>query len=114
MAAREALTVRVDADKTVRYPLEVESAAYFCCLEALQNAAKHSGAASVSVGISSDPKLLRFTITDEGRGFTRNGDDYANGSGLTNMRDRLAAVGGHLEIESKPGSGTRVTGEVPI
>ncbi len=112
VASREALAVSVEADNTARYPVEVESAAYFCCLEALQNAAKHSGAASVTVAISSDPELLSFTVSDEGCGFRRNG--YNGSSGLTNMRDRLAAVGGRLEIDSEPGAGTRVTGAVPI
>jgi signal transduction histidine kinase len=112
VALREALPVAVEADHVVRYPLEIESAAYFCCLEALQNAAKHSGAASVTVTISSDRDHLRFTVDDAGSGFAQNGRN--GGAGLTNMRDRLAAVGGRIEIESEPGVGTRVSGEVPI
>jgi signal transduction histidine kinase len=112
VALREALPVTVDAGHVVRYPLEIESAAYFCCLEALQNAAKHSGAASVKVTISSDRDHLRFTVDDAGSGFAQNGRN--GGAGLTNMRDRLAAVGGRIEIESEPGVGTRVSGEVPI
>jgi signal transduction histidine kinase len=112
VAAREALPVTVEADQGVRYPLEVESAAYFCCLEALQNAAKHSGTDDVTITVSSDPELLRFSVSDRGCGFSgaaRNG-----GSGLTNIRDRLAAVGGRLMVDSEPGVGTRVSGEVPV
>jgi signal transduction histidine kinase len=112
VAARETLPVTVQVDNSARYPVEVESAAYFCCLEALQNSAKHSGAGGATVAISSAPDLLRFTVSDTGRGFERNGRN--GGAGLTNMRDRLAAVGGRLEIESVPGSGTKVTGEVPV
>ena len=110
VALREALplSVAVEADRPLRYPLEIESAAYFCCLEALQNATKHSGAEAVTVVISAEPDLLRFVVHDAGCGFTVNGRN--GGSGLTNMRDRLAAVGGRLEIESAPGAGTRVTG----
>jgi signal transduction histidine kinase len=111
VGVRQGMPVTVEARDNVRYPLEVESAAYFCCLEALQNAAKHSEADRVTVVISSAPELLRFSVSDTGRGFTRNGN---GGSGLTNMRDRLAAVGGRLEIESVPGGGTTVTGEVPV
>jgi signal transduction histidine kinase len=111
-ALRQALTVTVDADHVVRYSVEVESAAYFCCLEALQNAAKHSGAAEATVTINSDPNRLRFTVADLGCGFARNG--HNGGAGLTNMRDRLAAVGGRIEIDSRPGRGTRVTGDVPV
>jgi signal transduction histidine kinase len=112
VALREALPVTVEADHVVRYSVEIESAAYFCCLEALQNAAKHSGASSVKVTIRSDPDWLRFTVDDLGRGFTHNGRN--GGAGLTNMGDRLAAVGGRIDIESEPGVGTRVSGEVPI
>ncbi len=112
VASRAVMPVTIEADRPQRYPLEIESAAYFCCLEALQNAAKHSGAPSVTIAISSDAELLRFTVRDAGRGFRRNGSN--GGSGLTNMRDRLAAVGGRIEIEASPGAGTCVTGEVPV
>jgi signal transduction histidine kinase len=112
VGAREAMPVKIEADGVVRYPVEIESAAYFCCLEALQNAAKHSGAKSVTIAINSDPELLKFAVHDTGCGFVfdrRNG-----GSGLTNMRDRLAAVGGRLEVDTAPSAGTCVSGEVAV
>jgi signal transduction histidine kinase len=110
VAARDALTISVDCDEPRRYPLEVESAVYFCCLEALQNTAKHSGAAEASIRIECDPEELRFAVLDGGSGIDPGQD--GPGAGLMNMRDRLAAVGGKLEIESSP-RGTCVRGHVP-
>jgi signal transduction histidine kinase len=109
--ARATLPVTVEADG-LRYPLEVESAIYFCCLEALQNAAKHAGASAVSIDLKSTDDRLHFAVQDDGHGFDPL-DASHNGSGLTNMNDRLAAIGGRLVVESAVGRGTRITGEVP-
>jgi signal transduction histidine kinase len=101
----------VDAASIGRYPPEIEATVYFSCMEALQNAAKHApGATGVTISLSHDPHL-RFSVSDDGAGF-----DTAHtngGTGLTNLRDRLAAVGGQLRVESRPGKGTRVSGVIP-
>ena len=95
-----------------RYSREVESAAYFCCLEAMQNAAKHaSGATAVEIDIT-DNGILRFEVRDDGAGFDQR--TAPSGVGLTSMRDRLAAVAGELAIVSSPGKGTRVIGSIPL
>jgi signal transduction histidine kinase len=94
-----------------RYPELVESAVYFCSLEAMQNAAKHaSGATGVVVALADDG-ILRFEVRDDGAGFD---PDVTSGAGLANMRDRLAAVGGELIVLSAVGAGTRVIGTVPV
>jgi signal transduction histidine kinase len=95
-----------------RYPREVESAAYFCCLEALQNAAKHARGATVAVIELSDDGVLRCEVRDDGAGF--DSDAAVPGVGLVSMRDRLAAVSGELASVSSPGRGTRVIGRIPI
>jgi signal transduction histidine kinase len=96
-----------------RYPAELEAAVYFCCVEALQNVAKHAGArTAVIVRVHETCGQLQFEITDNGVGFTPNGS--RPGSGLTNMGDRLGAVGGSFELESSPGSGTTIRGHVPV
>jgi signal transduction histidine kinase len=110
VAMRTSVPVSVRADGR-RYPLEVESAVYYCCLEALQNAAKHSGASGVEIDLTTEDDRLRFTVRDNGRGFDQ-GDGHRDGNGLTNMRDRIAAVGGALAVESSPGHGTRIRGEI--
>jgi signal transduction histidine kinase len=108
---RSPLPVSVSAEGIGRFPPETESAVYFCCLEALQNAAKHAGgASSVAVELRLDGDLL-FEVSDDGCGFVV--ADGREGSGITGMRDRLAAVGGELRIESGPGAGVRVCGRVP-
>jgi signal transduction histidine kinase len=102
----------LEADGLGRYPVEVESAVYFCCVEALQNAAKHAGpVARVSLSLREMGKRLQFEISDSGPGFQVG---QGAGAGLANMRDRLGAVGGSLAIESSPARGTVVRGEVPL
>jgi signal transduction histidine kinase len=112
-AERSSIPVSVDADGVGRYPQELEAAIYFCCLEALQNAAKHAGdGAKVSVRLSQADGQVQFEVGDDGRGY----DAAAVGpsAGLQNMADRIGALGGELQIESTPGGGTTVSGAVPI
>ena len=59
----------IDADGVARLPAAVEAALYFCCMEAVQNAAKHSGAGTVSVRLGEDRATWRLTVTDDGTGF---------------------------------------------
>jgi signal transduction histidine kinase len=109
---RSAIPVTIEADGIGRLSSETESAVYFCCLEAMQNVAKHGeGASRVRIELRRDGDL-RFAVVDDGCGFLP--EQVAAGSGLTGMRDRLAAVGGELWIESAPASGTRVEGRVPL
>ena len=82
---------------------------YFCCLEAMQNAAKHaSGAVQILITLHDDG-ALRVEVSDDGAGFEPH---VRRGVGLTNMRDRIEAVGGELTVISTPGEGTRVIGTV--
>jgi signal transduction histidine kinase len=109
---RAPLPAEVDADGVGRHAPEVEAAFYFCCLEALQNAAKHAGSeATARVRIWEEAGGLLFDVSDDGPGFTPERD--GEGAGLTNMRDRLGAVGGTLRVESD-GHGTRIHGVVPV
>jgi signal transduction histidine kinase len=111
-ALRSPVRTTVDSDGIGRYPPDIETAVYFCCLEGMQNALKHAGgltSISVSLSVGDD---LHFEVRDDGAGFTE--DDTRSGSGLTNMRDRLAAVGGDLVIRTAPGDGTSVSGAVPL
>ncbi|HEY6890164.1 MAG TPA: ATP-binding protein [Solirubrobacter sp.] len=112
LARVSAIPVKIDEHAPIRYSDSVESTAYFCCLEALQNAAKHAGAAATAtVRLLGSEEGLRFDVTDDGDGFDV--EASAPGAGLRNLADRLEAVGGTLEIDSAPGNGTRVTGFVP-
>jgi signal transduction histidine kinase len=96
-----------------RYAEDVEVAVYFCCLEAIQNVVKHAGRdAHMVVRLWEEGGRLRFEVNDQGDGF--DADSVKLGSGLTNMRDRIEAVGGSLAITSHERHGTVVGGEVPI
>jgi signal transduction histidine kinase len=113
-AATSSIPVTVDTTTTERPPRAVEAALYFCCMESVQNAAKHSGAACVSVRLADQAGWWRLSIVDQGAGFDSQGVAAPGaGVGLVNMHDRLDAVGGTLSVESQPGLGTTVTAEVP-
>jgi signal transduction histidine kinase len=95
-----------------RYPQETEAALYFCTLEALQNVQKYAVASAVTVRLRADEKQLLVEVTDDGRGFDMAA--VSRGAGLTNMEDRLEALGGTLLIETSPGHGTTLRATVPV
>jgi signal transduction histidine kinase len=90
---------------------EVENAVYFTCLAAMDNAAKHAGPAQVAVRAWDTERALHFAVCDTGCGFDPSRTPA--GVGLTNMRDRITALGGTLTVDSGPQHGTRVHGSVP-
>jgi signal transduction histidine kinase len=93
-----------------RYPSVVESAVYFVCLEAVNNAHKHASGARITVSARDSYRGLEFAVTDDGPGFVV----LPGSSGLHNLTERAAAVGGTVEISSAPGEGTTVRGFVPL
>jgi signal transduction histidine kinase len=110
---RSAIPAEVDTDGIGRYPPGLEAAIYFSCVEALQNAAKYAGpAAEAHLQLREEAGAVIFEVVDTGAGF-----DAATrklGAGLTNIQDRIGALGGTVRIESRPGEGTRLTGTVPV
>ena len=111
-ANRSPLDVTVGTAGTGRYLPEVEAAVYFCCLEALQNAAKYAATATVEVRLWEDAGGLLFSVTDDGPGF--HPEAVRGGQGFVNMTDRLGAIGGSVRWDSEPGQGTAVRGSVPL
>jgi signal transduction histidine kinase len=112
-ASRSPLPVYVTvADDIGRYPEQVEAAIYFCCLEALQNTAKHAQGSTVKLRLRTESDGLLFSIADDGPGF----DPAAarGGHGFVNMADRLGAIGGTVRWDSRPGHGATITGSVPL
>ncbi len=109
VAAHSPVPIHLDLPDLGRYPAPIEAALYFCCSEALQNAGKHGGpGTAVTITARADAQTLTLTISDTGRGF----EPATIGTGLTNMTDRVSAIGGELVIDSAPGQGTRVTAVV--
>src|SRR2546430_298182 len=86
-ARKAPIEVRVEAAEVGRYTQEAEAAVYSCVLEALQNAAKYSGASSACVRLAGTADDVRFDVIDEGRGFDP--ATARRGAGTTNMHDRL-------------------------
>ena len=105
-ARRATVDVSVDAAGVGRYSQEVEATVYFCVLEALQNVQKYANAMRVTVRVRETDGELRFEVEDDGSGFDVG--HVRKGAGLTNMQDRVDALGGTLEITSAPAQGTRV------
>jgi signal transduction histidine kinase len=110
---RSSLPLSVDLEDVGRLSEDHETAIYYCCLEALQNVAKHAGDdAEPSLRLWRDRKTVRFSVTDDGRGFVPR--PATKGAGLTNMNDRMGAVGGTLSVTSAPGRGTTIRGGVAV
>lgn len=116
-AALRARMAEIGADVVVtdelrrRLPQQTETALYFSILEAVQNATKHSGARSITVSLRDEADHVTFIVRDDGSGFRAGA---APGRGLQNITDRIAVVGGTVDIAEGPGAGTTVTGRVPM
>src|SRR6476661_1644824 len=110
-AAVQRLPIEVDISvPDIRLPENIEATVYYIVLEALTNVARHAEATNAKVTIQLDDDVLRFEITDDGRG----GADPASGTGILGLRDRAEAVGGTLFVISPPGKGTLVTAQLPL
>jgi signal transduction histidine kinase len=114
VAGRASPPATVEADGVGRYPHDIEAAVYFCCLEGLQNVGKHAGLdARAAMRVREDEGHLSFEVSDDGAGYDAE-RVRGEGNGLTNMSDRIGALGGTLTVQSTPGAGTTVRGSVPL
>jgi len=110
LARRSDVPVELDVRTSRRLAAPVEVAAYYVVSEALTNAAKHAGAAVVAVAVAEDGGGLRISVRDDGVG----GADFAGGSGLVGLKDRVEALGGRISVESPRGAGTSIEVELPL
>jgi signal transduction histidine kinase len=107
-AAGIGIGARVEAELAGRYPPEVEATAYFCCVAALQNAAENAGPETeAAVRMWADEDALRFEVALDGS------ETEPDEACLTDMHDRLGAVGGRLDISPGPGR-TSLVGTIPL
>ena len=110
LAARMQLPVKVLETPEERFPPPVEASAYFVVSEALTNVAKHSGATAATVRIGTGEGRMTVEVSDDGSG----GADMRNGTGLSGLADRVAALDGELTVTSVPSAGTTVQVEIPL
>jgi signal transduction histidine kinase len=111
VVAQSPLPIHLQCRALTRQPQEIETSVYFVCLEAVQNTIKHAdGATGVWITLAQH-RLLSLEVRDDGPGFA---PAPGTNGGLTNMRDRVEAVGGQLTIDASPGHGTRILAVIPI
>ena len=112
-----------ESGAAMRFERSIEAAVYYCCSEAMQNAAKHCPGTEVVVSLSFQSGVapggghgsrLAFAVTDSGPGFDVEAAYAQEPGGLVNMADRIAAAGGEVRITSVAESGTTVMGWVPV
>lgn len=112
---REGLDVRLQVSGAERrLPGRIEEAAFRIAQESLNNVVKHARAQRASVELWFDDDLLRVVTADDGVGFNPAARARARTMGMVSMRERAEQVGGHLQVDSAPGSGARVTAELPV
>ena len=104
------MPVELDVELPRRLPESVEVAAYYVVSEALANAAKHAQASVVEVRVDARDSVVELAIRDDGIG----GADPNDGSGLVGLRDRVAALGGTLDVTSEPDRGTSIRARIPL
>jgi signal transduction histidine kinase len=110
-ARKASVPTEVRSDGIGRYPQDIESAVYFCVLEALNNVAKYAEATRAEVSLAQIDGHLRFAVIDDGTGFDTAETSY--GTGVQGMADRLDAIGGALHVVSRKGGGTTIEGRIP-
>src|ERR1700729_372894 len=109
LAEASPVPVRISADAPPRPSPAIEAIAYFCAAELLANAAKHSGAGLVTIGLADRQGNLLMTVTDDGAGGAR----LVPGGGLAGLLERVQTVDGRLGIDSPPGGPTVIAIDLP-
>ena len=110
LTERATVPVRIHADLDGRLSEAVEATAYFVVSESLTNISKYANAAGAEIQLTQRDRRLTISVIDDGVG----GAEPSRGSGLLGLRDRVAALGGTLEISSPPGVGTRIYADIPF
>jgi signal transduction histidine kinase len=109
LAERSPVPVELRGE-TERLPSSLEAALFFVSSEALANVAKHAAASRVSIEVRQEQERVSVFIVDDGLG----GADPRRGSGLRGLADRIEALGGRFQVESRPGEGTRLVAEIRV
>jgi signal transduction histidine kinase len=108
-----AIAIEVEGEEPEELPIHTVAEALAISREALANVARHSGASAASVSVERSDDVVLLQVADNGRGFVSDGDSVPGHHGLANMRSRTLALGGTLEVDSQPGTGTRIIATLP-
>ena len=111
-ARSASLPVSLDVMDLGRLPRSIEIAVYFCCTEALQNAAKHAKASTIAIAVRPQVGALAFSVIDDGAGFDP--ATARRGVGMRSMAERVETLGGTLHVRSAPGAGTTIAATIPL
>jgi signal transduction histidine kinase len=117
VSGRNGIAINVEGTKDQRFSPMVETVLYRTVQEALTNAAKHAKGTRATVKIVVEPKAVQCSIRDDGIGFdlqSLSDGSHPNGLGLRGIQERLAALGGTLQITSSPGQGTELLAYIPL
>lgn len=106
--------VECRGERGLRLPGEVETALYRIAQEALTNSARHAQAQHVHMTLEQQPRAVRLTVQDDGRGFASCDSRVGRGLGLSGMKERAALLKGSVQVASTPGDGTRITVQIPV
>lgn len=106
---RTGVQTHFTADDVPRYSAQLEDAAFYVALEALNNALKHAAANTVWVTLTPTENGIQLIVRDNGVGFDRSAADGSGGAGLPGMAERAEAQGGAVQFDTAPGAGTTVT-----
>jgi len=112
--ARLPIEVTLDIEpalRRARFPAQIEGATYFLVAESLANVLKHAGATRARVSLRRQAGRLSVSVADNGNGFEPEG---RRGSGLAGLEDRISALGGVMQISSRPDTGTMVSATLPV
>jgi signal transduction histidine kinase len=113
LAARHGMTARLDVSEDIALGGEVTENLLRIIREAITNAARHGHASTVTLRLAKQDEHIHLRVTDDGQGFDARGPRDAKGFGLTFMEERCASIGGSVEVDSRPGTGTRVDVRLP-
>ena len=111
---RSGLKTEVLVEEERRLPIKIEEELYRIAQEALNNVVKHAGATQVQVQLKYDEKTVSLEMNDDGKGFEPEAAHQSGGFGLQGIRERVQQLGGTLNIESAPRSGTRLRARIPL
>jgi signal transduction histidine kinase len=112
--ARTHIACAIDVPEDLSLPVDLATPLFRVCQEALTNVTRHASATSVAIRLSCSQSHISLAIKDNGRGITEEEIKRYGSLGLLGMKERIAILGGTLDVEGKSGEGTTLTIQIPL